>query len=1226
MRKKVLSVLLAAAMMFSLLPALGRPGAAFESPGLVLGGASLSGGSYYYTNAQVTGIGLQTILISFTGSVTAGDRIVLPASPAGFTVSDSSAVNNYDKRINLAGGVETSTVQDYLRGVAFEIAGAAQSVDVTVTTDDIQYDTYYYAETEHYYQFVPLTLNTETWITSYNAAKLKSYMGRTGYLATVTSVEEDAFIKDLSGNVGWLGGTRMTYNAGTDTFDPAATTGFWYWAGGPEKGHTFYDTQYVTAGNYAATDSTNAGLHYYFNWNRLSANEPNSSAINGENCLTTLHIGAGYAGTSGYSWNDRDYTANHWISPASEYEPYGYIAEFGDQAVGDSGGGSAAFASGSGTLYDPTSVVFGTESWQSAAAYTCGVELPVSAKMVTVSVDSGYFTVPALGGILTFLGGTSGTSYISAYDAATPYDSAVFSFSNVSAAETLLSGILYTPDGMAPQTITATSSAVSPVGSDIYFEGHFYRYIAGNISWPNAVISAGGTADPYFGGRGYIATATSQAENSILLRLVDTGLGGDDHWYDVWMGGLWQRNTGTVDTPTIIRGINGNEITYANISTAAADINDLKALLVTYSDLYAFTVGVSSTYICNNASDVLYYWIDGPEAGLELPSNTAGFAPWHASGGVQDEPNRGDFIYIGWQGAFWDDLAAYTGGNFDARSGYIVEFSGFDGGSAAGIIKSDTKTVGLTEISTVTVTDITTPKQGQSPDATAVCATAGITGVSAVTWAPAPAANFDYGTAYTAAVTLTAGNGYRFAANPAGTINGAAAAVTRDDDAHITVTYAFSATNAPYIPQPETPGTENIPVIIDGVEHKIGTATPETDGTTGVQTTVVTVDEDEFSRQLANASDSVIIPVPELSGSTAQKSVLTASMVDSAAQRDMTLEVQYGDVRYVMRADAVSMTDLATRLGAPNGELGQINVNITISDCSEAQVRAVENADSAGTWTLIVPPVAFTVSAEYNGQTVNLDTFDLYADRVIALPDGADPAKITTALVVTGSGNDYHVPTEVFKGADGKWYASIHSLTNSVYALVWNDAGFSDAAGQWYEDIADEMASRMIVKGRSADIFDGGAFITRAEFAAIIIRALGLPENGTSSFSDVPSGAWYGGAVGKAFEYGIIFGRGNNLFDPTAYITREEAMAMIRRAAAVTELKDIGGSAANGFPDYRNVSGWAAEDVAFNLNNGLIVGTYGLIRPADTITRAETATVVLRLLQESGLVDVRSQA
>jgi hypothetical protein len=46
---------------------------------------------------------------------------------------------------------------------------------------------------------------------------------------------------------------------------------------------------------------------------------------------------------------------------------------------------------------------------------------------------------------------------------------------------------------------------------------------------------------------------------------------------------------------------------------------------------------------------VKYYWIDGPEAGEELFNNTNDFAPWHTTDDEQDEPNGGDFIYLGWE-------------------------------------------------------------------------------------------------------------------------------------------------------------------------------------------------------------------------------------------------------------------------------------------------------------------------------------------------------------------------------------------------------------------------------------------------------------------------------------------------------------------------------------------------------------------------------------------------
>ena len=337
----------------------------------------------------------------------------------------------------------------------------------------------------------------------------------------------------------------------------------------------------------------------------------------------------------------------------------------------------------------PNDVDLTTVTWQNPTTYTCGLEISPIAKMVTISVNSGYFTVPSLGsGVLTFLGGTNGSNHLSTYTSATQqFNSAVFSFTDSQAAESWLSGILYKPNGAASQEITASASSISPVGSDIYFDGHFYRYVSGVIDWPSAALAAGGTQDPYFGGRGYIATATSQAENSILLKLTDTGGTGSNHWYTAWMGGLWQRNTGTVASPNIVRGTDGHEVTYGDLS--GATVNQRKNILLDYSLTFPDS---ATTYINAIPNTIKYYWLDGPEAGQEIAYNVSGFSPWHSG-----EPNTGDFIYIGWEGAYWDDLGANYLDNpangFATRSGYLVEFSGFDGGSTEGIIKEDTKTV-----------------------------------------------------------------------------------------------------------------------------------------------------------------------------------------------------------------------------------------------------------------------------------------------------------------------------------------------------------------------------------------------------------------------------------------------------------------------------------------------------------------------------------------------------
>lgn len=383
------------------------------------------------------------------------------------------------------------------------------------------------------------------------------------------------------------------------------------------------------------------------------------------------------------------------------------------------------------------------------------------------------------------------------------------------------------------------------------------------------------------------------------------------------------------------------------------------------------------------------------------------------------------------------------------------------------------------------------------------------------------------------------------------------------------------------LPPVVTPNVK-ISVIIDGISYNLGQATAETNLQSNVKTTVVTVEEKAFNEQLAKAKESVIIPIPQTEGATANRSVLTAEMVDRAAEKKMVIDVQSKGIDYIIPAFAVDVTTVASSLGVPKGDSNGIQIDITITSLTEDAAWFVSDAAQKGDYQLMLPPVEFKVAAAYGGGTVEVSSFNNYVERVIAIPADIDPLRITTAVVVRPDGTEYHVPTEVFKAEDGRYYACVHSRTNSVYALIWNEESFDDSVGAWYESVVAEMAARKIIKGRDTHSFDENAKITRAEFAVIIVRGLGLPENGKSQFKDVSANSWYYGAVGKAFEYGIIQGRSSEVFDPGANISREEVMAMLQRASVVAELKGQEGNreeARKQFQDYGTIGAWAERSV-----------------------------------------------
>lgn len=136
--------------------------------------------------------------------------------------------------------------------------------------------------------------------------------------------------------------------------------------------------------------------------------------------------------------------------------------------------------------------------------------------------------------------------------------------------------------------------------------------------------------------------------------------------------------------------------------------------------------------------------------------------------------------------------------------------------------------------------------------------------------------------------------------------------------------------------------------------------------------------------------------------------------------------------------------------------------------------------------------------------------------------------------------------------------------------------------------------------------------ITRAEVATIYFRML-TDESRTkfwsqsNSYSDVKTGDWFNNAVSTLSNAGIIAGYEDGSFRPNGYITRAEFATIAARFFDVTyNGKDL-------FPD---ISGhWAKDYINQAANKGFVNGYEdGTFKPDRNITRAEAVTLVNRTL------------
>lgn len=182
---------------------------------------------------------------------------------------------------------------------------------------------------------------------------------------------------------------------------------------------------------------------------------------------------------------------------------------------------------------------------------------------------------------------------------------------------------------------------------------------------------------------------------------------------------------------------------------------------------------------------------------------------------------------------------------------------------------------------------------------------------------------------------------------------------------------------------------------------------------------------------------------------------------------------------------------------------------------------------------------------------------------------------------------------------------------------------FSDLVGHWAKKDVMEMVAKKVVEGMDSNRFAPNNAITRAQFATLIVRALGLKAGSSSNpFKDVKSGAWYEDAVKQAYAAGIINGTSSSAFAPEKSITREEMSVMLTRAKAYLmglKAEEIKTSKIKSFNDEGGISDWAKTPVQFAVSTGLMQGrSASLFAPKQNATRAESAVVIKRLLSNSG--------
>ena len=421
---------------------------------------------------------------------------------------------------------------------------------------------------------------------------------------------------------------------------------------------------------------------------------------------------------------------------------------------------------------------------------------------------------------------------------------------------------------------------------------------------------------------------------------------------------------------------------------------------------------------------------------------------------------------------------------------------------------------------------------------------------------------------------------------------------------------------------------ERTSVSVNGRTFEAATLTAtNTNGRAGL---LVDVDSDKLLASLIGEGSAprVMIDVDRAADETTLR--LTGDALTALAGKSAVVELRTPDGGYRLPTAEFGNDRLAKLFGS-SAPTADIVVRLTISHGGKETLAQLRDASAKAGFLTVAQPLTFEITASYRDRSVAVDLFGRFVEREIALPDWLSPSYATTALVLDSDGTERPVPTRIVARGD-RTFAVVSSMTNSTYVVVHNRVDFPDLAGHWAHDAVSDMASRMVVTGSPDGRFRPDGSVTRAEFAAMLVRALGLPsaraQASDASFADVHAGDWYAGALNAALQAGLVGqpAAPGGSFRPNAAITREEAAAMLAQAMKLTGMSakpgvSDGAGVLASFKDAAHIGIASRSAVAIAVSGGLMKGDGGAFRPSGGLTRAEAATVVRRLLAQSGLID-----
>ena len=201
------------------------------------------------------------------------------------------------------------------------------------------------------------------------------------------------------------------------------------------------------------------------------------------------------------------------------------------------------------------------------------------------------------------------------------------------------------------------------------------------------------------------------------------------------------------------------------------------------------------------------------------------------------------------------------------------------------------------------------------------------------------------------------------------------------------------------------------------------------------------------------------------------------------------------------------------------------------------------------------------------------------------------------------------------------WSFTMPAASVDIYVVfeVQGASYYDDVrTDDWFYTAVTFVTDRGYFFGVSEDLFAPYMNMNRAMFVTVLGRmeCVDVSKYTGTAFSDVEAGSYYAPYVAWANENGIVLGRTAEIFDPTADITREEMAAIMYRYCDYLgmDMTIDNEQFMERYTDRGDISDWAVTYVEWAVGAGLIRGmSANTIDPLNYATRAQVAQVIKNL-------------